>query len=255
MRENRLINIWNSGKTAVNGWLTIPASWSAEILAHAGFDSITIDLQHGLVDYQTALTMLQAVSTTGTVPMARVPWNDPGIIMRLLDAGAYGIICPMINRGADAEAFVGACRYAPEGYRSYGPIRASVYAGEDYVSRANRTILAFAMVETAEALRNLDDIAGTKGLNGLYVGPYDLSMSLGLPKLADFGHPGLLRALDDILSSAKKYGLIAGIHCYAPDSVAMLSERGFRLITPTNDTALLRSGAEMIVSKTRHALE
>jgi len=255
MRENRLISIWKSGKTAVNGWLTVPTSWSAEILAHAGFDSITIDLQHGLIDYQTALTMLQAVSTTETVPIVRVPWKDPGIVMRLLDAGAYGIICPMIDRGADAEAFVGACRYPPEGYRSYGPIRASIFAGEDYVSHANEAILAFAMIETAEALRNLDDIAGTKGLNGLYVGPYDLSMSLGLPKLADFRNPDLLRALDDVLSSAKEYGLIAGIHCYSPESVAMLSERGFRLITFTNDTALLRSGAEMAVSKTRHALK
>lgn len=255
MRENRLIDIWNSGKTAVNGWLTVPTSWSAEILAHAGFDSLTIDLQHGLIDYQTALGMLQAVSTTEAVPIARVPWNDPGIIMRLLDAGAYGIICPMINRGTDAEAFAGACRYPPEGYRSYGPIRASIYAGEDYVSRANRTILAFAMIETAEALRNLDDIAGTKGLNGLYVGPYDLSMSLGLPKLADFTNRDLLRALDDVLSSAKKHGLVAGIHCHAPESVAMLSERGFRLITPANDTALLRSGAELAVSKARHALK
>lgn len=255
MRKNRLLDIWNSGRTAVNGWLTVPNSWCAEIMAHAGFDSLTIDLQHGLIDYQAAVAMLQAASTAEAVPMARAPWNDPGIVMRLLDAGACGIICPMINRRADAEAFVGACRYPPEGYRSYGPIRASVYAGEDYVSRANETILAFAMIETAEALRNLDDIAGTKGLNGLYVGPYDLSMSLGLPKLADFTNPDLLGALDEILSSAGKHGLIAGIHCYAPESVGMLSERGFRLITPTNDSALLRRGAEAAVSSTRRALK
>ena len=134
MRTNKLKTLWQEGKTVVNAWVTIPSAWSAEVMAHAGFDSLTIDMQHGLADYATALAMLQAVSTTDVVPLARVPWNDPAIIMRLLDAGAYGIICPMVNTRAEAEAFVGACRYAPRGYRSYGPTRAVVYAGADYLS-------------------------------------------------------------------------------------------------------------------------
>ena len=131
MRENRVRTIWQSGEAAVNGWLHIPSSWSAEIMSHQGWDSLTVDMQHGLMDYQTALTMLQAVSTTPVTPLARVPWNEPGIIGRMLDAGAYGIICPMINTRADAEAFVGACRYAPQGYRSLGPTRANLYAGSE----------------------------------------------------------------------------------------------------------------------------
>ena len=101
-------------------------------MAHQGWDSLTIDLQHGVVDYQTAVGMLQAISTTAVVPMVRVPWLDPGIVMKMLDAGSYGVICPMINNRDEAETFVRACRYPPRGSRSMGPIRATLYAGDDY---------------------------------------------------------------------------------------------------------------------------
>jgi len=148
MRTNRLRHLWTDGKTAVNAWLTIPSAWTAEVMAHAGFDAVTIDMQHGLIDYQTSLAMLQSISATGVVPLVRVPWNDPAAIMRALDAGACGIICPMINNRKEAEAFDGACRYAPGGYRSYGPTRAVLGAGKDYVARANDEVLAFAMIET-----------------------------------------------------------------------------------------------------------
>lgn len=129
MRENRLQQLGQANQTAVNAWLTIPSAWTAELLAQAGFDAMTLDLQHGLIDDATAVTMLQAISTTDAVPLVRLPWNDPAAVMRALDAGAYGVICPMINTRAEAEAFVGTCRYPPRGYRSYGPIRAALYAG------------------------------------------------------------------------------------------------------------------------------
>src|SRR5688572_698577 len=119
MRPNPLREIWRNGGCALNGWLHLPDSMATEAMAQCGWDSLTIDLQHGTVDYQAALRMLQAISTTAAVPMARAPWNEPGIIMKLLDAGAYGIICPMVNSRADCEAFVGACRYPPLGYRSF----------------------------------------------------------------------------------------------------------------------------------------
>ena len=167
MRPNKLKQLWHQNETAINAWLTIPSAWTAEIMAHAGFDAITIDMQHGLSDFQTTLSMLQAISTTESVPLARVPWNEPAMIMRLLDAGVYGLICPMVNTRADAEAFVGACRYPPLGFRSYGPIRANLYAGDDYFAHANETVLTFAMVETAEALENLEEIVKTPGLDGM----------------------------------------------------------------------------------------
>ena len=147
MRANTLSEIWARGDAVVNGWLAIPSAFSAEVMAHQGFDSLTIDMQHGVVDYQVAVTMLQAVSTTGVVPLARVPWNDPARIMKILDAGAYGVICPMINTRQEAEALVAACKYYPGGYRSWGPVRASIYAGTDYTpARANDTLLVMPMI-------------------------------------------------------------------------------------------------------------
>ena len=181
MRENKLRTLWKNGGVAVNGWLGIPSSASAESMARCGWDSLVVDLQHGLVDYTDAVPMLQAISQTDTTPMARVPWNMPDIIMKLLDAGAYGIVCPMINTPAECEEFIQNCRYAPRGRRSFGPIRAVMYAGADYWKYANETILTIAMIETQQALDNLDEILKTPGLDAIYVGPSDLGLSLGSP--------------------------------------------------------------------------
>ncbi len=179
MRENRVRQRWQVGETVLNGWLAIPNSFSAETMAHQGWDSLTIDLQHGIVDYLSTVSMLQAISTTDVTPLVRVAWLDPGIIMKVLDAGAYGVICPMINDAADAEALVAACRYPPQGQRSFGPIRALLYAGADYPSHANESVIVLAMIETAKALANLDEILAVPHLDGVYVGPADLSNALG----------------------------------------------------------------------------
>ncbi|MDB5945909.1 MAG: hpcH/HpaI aldolase/citrate lyase family protein, partial [Ramlibacter sp.] len=140
MRANRLRTLWKSGTTAVNGWLAIPNSFSAETMAHQGWDSLTIDMQHGVVDYQAMVTMLQAISTTETVPIVRVPWLEPGALMKALDAGAYGVICPMVNTREDAQKLVAWTHYAPRGTRSFGPVRATLYGGADYPQHANDTI-------------------------------------------------------------------------------------------------------------------
>src|SRR5262249_53255584 len=179
VRENTLRTIWAKGEAVVNGWLSIPSSFSAEVMAHQGFDSLTVDMQHGVIDYQTAVTMLQAISTTPVIPLARVPWNDPALLMKILDAGVYGIICPMINTKAQAEALVAACKYAPRGYRSWGPVRASIYAGADYGDHANDDLIVMPMVETAEAVKNIDEILKVPGVDGVYVGPSDLSLTMG----------------------------------------------------------------------------
>ena len=124
MRENRLRTLWKSGGAAVNGWLAIPNGFSAETMAHQGWDSLTIDLQHGVVDYQAMIPMLQAISTTDTVPVVRVPWLEPSALMKALDAGAYGVICPMISTADEAARLVAYTHYAPRGTRSFGPVRA-----------------------------------------------------------------------------------------------------------------------------------
>ena len=197
--QTRLQHIWAAGRSATNAWLTIPSPWTAELVAAAGFDSVTIDLQHGLIGYETAVAMLQAMSGSDAVPLARLEWNDPATIMRMLDAGALGLICPLINTAAECAAFVGACRYPPAGYRSYGPIRAGLRWGTDYFAQANVSVTALAMIETAQGLENVAEIAATPGLDGLYVGPFDLSISLGLARPADFTDPVLLAALDAVL--------------------------------------------------------
>ena len=146
------------GKPVFNGWLQIPSSVSAEIMSNQPWDSLTIDMQHGLIDYSNAVPMLQSISTTDVTPMVKVNWNDPGQIMNILDAGSYGVICPIGSNKQDAEKFVQACMYPPEGYRSYGPMRGLIYGGSDYAKFANYEILKFAMIETREALDNLDEI-------------------------------------------------------------------------------------------------
>ncbi|MEM6255769.1 MAG: aldolase/citrate lyase family protein [Cyanobacteria bacterium P01_D01_bin.156] len=254
MRENTLKKIWADNRIALNAWLTIPSAWTGEVMAHTGFDALTIDMQHGLMDYQTALTMLQAMSSTSAVPLVRVPWNDPVSIMRLLDAGAYGIVCPMINNRQEAEDFIQSCRYPPLGQRSYGPIRANVYAGNDYFSVANQTVLALAMIETSQALDNLEEIASTPGLDGLYVGTVDLSISLGLPAKVDFSLAIVEDALKKIVKVAQEYGLVPGIHVGLPENIPLLTEWGFQILTLTNDTPLLRGAASHILRQTRQKL-
>ena len=251
MRANNIQTIWNNGGAVVNGWLSIPSSISAEIMVHQGWDSATVDLQHGLVDYQAALSMLQAVSTKDVTPLARVPWLEPGIIMKLLDAGAYGIICPMINTREDAEALVAACRYAPVGMRSFGPTRALFYAGADYAKHANDTVLALAMIETEQALNNVEAIVSTPGLNGVYIGPSDLGLSMGyIPKL-DQTEPAVVDAINKILKAAKDAGIRAGIHCLEPAYAKSMIEQGFDLVTIGSDIRLLASMAAQAVKEVK----
>lgn len=251
MRENRIRSIWRDGGAVINGWLAIPSSASAETMAHQGFDSLTVDTQHGLVDYAAAVTMFQAISTTDTMPMARVPWLEPGIIMKMLDAGAYGIVCPMINTGEEAERFVGACRYAPRGYRSFGPIRAVLYAGADYPAKANETVLAIAMIETVKALDNLDAIMSTPGLDGIYIGPADLSLSLGCTPRLDPEDERVHEAIRTILAAAKKHGVAPGIHCQSPAFARRMIDMGFQLVTLWSDNGLLGAAARAAVTAVR----
>jgi len=248
MRENTVRTKLANGETIANGWLAIPSGVAAEGMAHAGFDSLTIDMQHGPVHYDAALPMLQAISTTNTIPLARVPWNEPGIIMKMLDAGAYGIICPMINSREECEAFVGACRYPPLGYRSYGPTRVSMYAGADYAQNANETVLTFAMIETASAMENLEDILSVEGLDAIYVGPADLSQSLGGKPGADFEDGVVPEALDTIIEAAKRHGVYAGIHNASAAYARRMFDKGFQFATVQSDLVFLRTKAAEVAS-------
>lgn len=253
MRKNKLREIWAAGNQTINGWLGIPNSMSAEIVANAGFESVTIDMQHGCVPFENVVPMLQAISTTDAVPMIRVPWNEPGIIMRTLDAGAYGLICPMVNTVEEAEALVQACRYPPLGARSNGPFRASIYGGADYVKHANDEILVFAMIETEQAIKNLPKILKVKGLDGVYVGPSDLGLSMGEAATLAPTAKKVLNGMKKIADLTNKAGLIAGVHCDGPETIRARYEQGFRFCTLINDSRLLAAACENGINAVRGA--
>jgi 4-hydroxy-2-oxoheptanedioate aldolase len=251
MRANKLRTIWQQGGAVINGWLAIPNAFSAETMAHQGWDALTIDMQHGVVDYQQAVNMLTAISTTDTVPMVRVPWLDPGIIMKMFDAGAYALICPMVNNRADAEKLVAATKYPPLGNRSFGPIRALLYAGADYGQKANDEIVSFAMIETREALDNLDEILSTPGLDAVYIGPADLSLALGCTPKFDQDEAPVVEAIDHILARAKAHGVVAGIHNGTPEYALKMIEKGFQFVTIASDARLMAMGAQKVVQTMR----
>ena len=254
MRPNRLRTIWKSGDAAVNGWLAIPNGFSAETMAHQGWDTLTIDLQHGVVDYQAMVGMLQAISTTPTVPIVRVPWLEPGILMKTLDAGAYGVICPMVNTREDAQKLVAWTHYAPRGTRSFGPVRALLYGGADYPQHANDTIVTFAMIETAKAVDNLDDILSVEGLDAIYIGPSDLSLALGCRPVFDDVDPKAAQAIDHILARAKAHGVVAGIHNGNPEGALARIAKGFQFVTVSSDARLMAAGAQQVLAKMRATL-
>jgi 4-hydroxy-2-oxoheptanedioate aldolase len=238
--ETRLRQVWARGDAALNGWLSIPSTVTAEMVARQDYDSIVVDLQHGLIDYQIALTMMQAIgAASDATVIARPPWLEPGIIMKLLDAGAWGILCPMVNNPDDAEDLVRACHYAPRGYRSVGPTRAMMAYGPSYIPDANRHVITLAMIETREAFDNVEAIARTPDLTGLYIGPSDLAQSLGYPIELDPTGADTMAAIERILGAAQAAGIKAGMHCMMPDYARSMVAAGFDFVTLGNDVRML----------------
>lgn len=250
MRENTLKKMWAKGRPAVNGWLSAPCIYSAEVMARAGWDSLTVDAQHGLVGYESAAAMLTAMSPHPPVPLTRVPWLEEGFIMKALDAGAMGIICPMVNTAADAERFVSAVRYPPAGRRSFGPARAKFY-GDDYPESANDQTVALAMIETREAMDNLDAILKTPGLDAVYIGPSDLANSLGFPPKFDPETPEVIRAMEEIITACRAAGVVAGVHNATPEYALGMIEKGCMFVTVASDLRLMDAGARSVLKTMR----
>src|SRR5215469_7634668 len=240
MRPNNLRKIFAGGGTALNGWLAIASTYSAELMAHQGFESVTVDLQHGPVDFQAALGMLTAISTTPAVPMVRVPHNEPILTLKLLDAGA------------DGEALVSSCRYPPRGSRSMGPNRAVLYGGADYWAHANEEVLLFAMIETRAGVANLADIVSVDGIDGVYVGPGDLSMSMGKPPpTLDPQDPEMLSTIKQICEVTRKHGKIAGVHTDGAKTAVRRFGEGYHFCTLLNDARLMANAASAAVREAR----
>ena len=227
-----------AGGKAVNGWCAIPSAVTAEIMARQGFDLMTVDLQHGLIDYQMALTMVQVLQGLPAPVLARVPWNDPGILMKCLDAGFSGVICPMVNTAEDARRLVQSTRYAPLGRRSFGPTRATMVYGTGYAKAANASVLVLAMIETREALDNLDAILAVDGIDGVYVGPSDLGLSLGYEPTLEPTAPEVLQAIAAIVTRAKAAGRIAGVHTGSPAMIRRMLVQGYDFASLLTDARL-----------------
>jgi 4-hydroxy-2-oxoheptanedioate aldolase len=242
MRENSLKTAWRNGEPTVGLWLSAADPVTVEVLAGVGFDYICLDTQHGLVDYRNAVPALQAQRTSEAIPLARAPWNEPGIIGKLLDAGVMGVIIPMVNTVAEAEAAVAACRYAPAGARSFGPARAAPVLGRNYFEEANAQIACIPMIETVTALENLDDIAKVEGIDALYVGPADLGISLGLGPGSDNADPRFQDAIGHVISACEANGIAPGIHS-VPNLVQTRIEQGFKMVTATSDLQAAGAGA------------
>jgi 4-hydroxy-2-oxoheptanedioate aldolase len=252
MRENSLIALKAAGKTALNAWVSVGSGYQAEMLGHAGFDAVTVDLQHGPYGFDTAVQLLQAISSTPAMPMARSAGSTLAEINKLLDAGAYGIICPLIESVDGAAAFARACRYPPRGDRSFGPARGLTYGGADYAAGADGQIFSLAMIETLSALDCIEQIAQVEELSGIYVGPSDLGLAMGLGSSA-WPQPALVEAIRHVLDVCRGQGKYTGIYSSSPAMDQAMREMGFDLITPGNDAQQLRAGAQQRLQPLRVA--
>ncbi len=249
---NKLKAHFAAGKAAINGWLAIPSGFSAEVMAQCGWDSVTVDMQHGVQDYQSMVQCFQAMDKHPITPLVRVPWNEPGIIGKVLDAGAWGVICPMVNNAAEAKALADASLYPPLGKRSNGPIRAGAYGtATPYQKIANSEVMVIAMIETQEGIDNIDEILSVPGISGIYIGPSDMGLSLGMEPMLDREEPIIMEIYQKLLASCRKHGKFAGLHNGSAAYTARMIKMGFQLCTIANDSGLMAKAAREAVSQAR----
>ena len=240
-----------AGEKIINGFCSAPSPILAEFLARQGFDSLTIDLQHGLIDYQISLTMLQAIAAAGIPTICRVPWNDPIPVMKALDAGFEAIICPMINTREEAEKFGSYARYAPRGVRSFGPTRSLNAFGPSYSAVANDQILTFAMIETENAVKNLEEILTVPEIDGVYIGPADLTLSMGFVPSIVVTEPKVIDAIEHIRVATKRKNKFVGLHCSGGTAVAEMLARGFDLATISTDIRIFVAAVQQELKAAR----
>jgi 4-hydroxy-2-oxoheptanedioate aldolase len=244
---------WARDELTLGAWCMLPSSLTAEILAKGGFDWALVDMQHGCMGYETAVEMIRAIDLAGITPIVRVPWNEPGIVGRMLDAGAMGIVAPMVNSVDEARRLVESCLYPPLGRRSLGPVRVGARDGMGYVPGANARIAVIPMIETVEALAVVEDIAAVPGVDALFVGPFDLSFSLGLPPGDNDGKPAFDAAITRINAAARARGIATAV-LSNPAVAPLRAAQGFRMISVLTDNAALAAAAQASLATTRAAI-
>jgi 4-hydroxy-2-oxoheptanedioate aldolase len=231
------------GQPAVGSWLTLCSPVAAESMAHVGWDWLVVDAEHSPVGFETMVHCFRAIQLGGAVPMARVPWNDTVWIQRTLDAGALGLVVPMVNSTADAQAVVSNTRYATSGQRSFGGSRVAPYIDGEYRTWADENLAIIVMIETIQAVEQAEAILGVDGVVGCFIGPNDLALSMGLTQ-KDMG-PGTEHeaAMLEVLAAAKKTGKAAGKHCFSSAEVTMRIGQGFQFLALSSDSALMAKAA------------
>lgn len=253
MRPNKMRERWAGGNSAESGWLSIGNSYNAEIVAASGVDCVTVDLQHAMTAVSDMISMLQAISATPTPPFVRVPNAEPGLVMKALDAGSYGIICPLVNSDEDARALVHASAYPPVGGRSFGPARGLLYGGPDYAEHANDTIVRLAMIETREGLAAVWEICAVPGLDGIFVSPNDLGLTLGKGAECDPTGPEVRAAIDHCVRTAKATGKHTGIFCPSGAVARRRIDEGFDFVVPKSDANLFKAALATELAAARTA--
>jgi 4-hydroxy-2-oxoheptanedioate aldolase len=252
MRPNKVKELWRQGKPAAVAWLSTADTYVAESMATVGFDALVLDMQHGMtIGPDRAGAWLQAVSTTDTVPLVRVPWNEPVFVQWVLDAGAYGVIVPLVNNGQEAAKAGGACRYPPLGYRSVGPNRARYYGGRDYFQHANEEVICLVMVEDLRTIERLDELAKAPGIDGFYIGPADLAISMGIPPFEYRKDKRHAEACKRVVEAARAHKLVAGVHCGSPEEALGRFAEGFQFCPVVNDIAAMTAGATAALQAVR----
>jgi 4-hydroxy-2-oxoheptanedioate aldolase len=243
-----LRELWDGTDATIGGWCSIPSPFSAELMGRCGYDWVCIDTQHGVIGYDQMVPMLQALAITGTPAFVRVPWNQPDHIMKALDAGAQGVIVPMVSSAADAEAAVAAAKYPPIGTRSWGPIRAALDVPDYSPELANRRTIVAVMIETPGGVASLDAILSVPGVDAIYVGPSDLALGHGMTPTLNPTEPEHERLIDRIVAGCHRHGVRAGIHCDSVQTMRRWHARGYGMFTVGTDAALIRQAASALVA-------
>ena len=236
-----------AGQPSVGTWLCLPDPTAARLLAHVGFDWLTVDLEHAPFDMTTAAEIFGVVAAAGTAPLVRVPINSVENIKRVLDCGAWGIVVPMVNSRAEAEAVVAAARYAPQGRRSVGGFLHAVNFGTDpgtYYARANDEILVVVQAEHVDAVERIDEILSVPGIDAFFIGPNDLLKSMGRTPAMDSDDPAFVAAIDTLLAAGRRHKVAAGIHTADAAAAARRIAQGFQFVAVASDASFLSVRAQ-----------
>ena len=248
MRKNTVKEKLAAGQPSIGSWLSLGSPLVAEYMAHWGWDWLVVDAEHSPIGFETTVHCFQAISTTDTIPLARVAWNDPALIKRLLDGGALGVVVPLVASVEEAERAVANVRYPPDGIRGMAGGRAMVY-GPDYMVRANEEILCIVQIEHIEAVQAAEEILSVKGVDVGFVGPLDLAVSMGIPPGQHIGDPRHEEAIQQVADAARRVGTPVGIYALSAEEVNRRVAQGFQFVTLASDQRLLHAQVRQEMSR------